>query len=142
MWPRSLFGLRPWRVPGAYTLVFLLLGWGTTRAQTCPGDCDDSGRVTVDELVRGVNIALGRVNLDLCEGLDADHDRAVRVNELVGAVARALGGCAAPVPTETPTIVSTTVPTASATPSPSPGVTASSTQTPSDGSIAIAEVVQ
>jgi hypothetical protein len=32
----------------------------------CVGDCDNSGAVTVDELVKGVSIALGTLPLDQC----------------------------------------------------------------------------
>jgi hypothetical protein len=60
----------------------------------CPGDCDDSRAVTVDELVRGVNLALGR-RVDQCPAVDPDGDQVVRVNELVRAVNATLAGCPA-----------------------------------------------
>jgi hypothetical protein len=59
----------------------------------CAGDCDASGAVSVDELVRGVNIALDRAPVSLCEVFDSDSDGRVTVNELVGAVNAALRGC-------------------------------------------------
>ncbi|HVN87836.1 MAG TPA: plastocyanin/azurin family copper-binding protein [Candidatus Binatia bacterium] len=59
----------------------------------CAGDCDGEGSVSVDELVRGVNIALGSVDVDQCGILDDDHDGHVGVNELVVAVNNALDGC-------------------------------------------------
>jgi hypothetical protein len=59
----------------------------------CVGDCDDSGTVTVDELIRGVNIALGLVPLDNCGSFDANGNGGVTVNELVQAVNAALEGC-------------------------------------------------
>src|SRR5262245_33249103 len=62
-------------------------------AQVCVGDCDSSGRPTVDELVRGVNILLGRADLSLCATLDTSGDGRVAVNELVRAVADVLFGC-------------------------------------------------
>jgi len=37
---------------------------------TCVGDCDASGAITVDELVRGVSIALGTLPLDQCPRFD------------------------------------------------------------------------
>jgi hypothetical protein len=49
--------------------------------------------VRVDELVRGVNIALDRVTLATCPSFDLNADLLVRVNELVTAVNNLLGGC-------------------------------------------------
>jgi hypothetical protein len=39
--------------------------------------------VTVDELVRGVSIALGNASTDECKVFDANIDRAVTVDALV-----------------------------------------------------------
>ncbi len=64
-----------------------------TSPPTCPGDCDTNGAVTVDELIRGVNIALARQSLIACANLDANRDSEVRVDELVRAVNGALHGC-------------------------------------------------
>src|SRR5690606_12654246 len=60
----------------------------------CVGDCDDDGRVTIGDLVRGVGIALGERALADCEMLDADRDGTVSVAELVAAVGTALSSCA------------------------------------------------
>lgn len=51
--------------------------------------------MTVDELVIGVNIALGAVSVDTCAAFDTNHDRTVTVDELVAAVQNALNGCGA-----------------------------------------------
>jgi hypothetical protein len=59
----------------------------------CTGDCDASGEVTVDELIRGVNIALGTAAVAQCPSFDANGDGAVTVSELITAVNNALGGC-------------------------------------------------
>jgi hypothetical protein len=59
----------------------------------CPGDCNGNGAVTVNELVSGVNIALGSAAVDLCRACDGDDNGAVSVNELIAAVRRALDGC-------------------------------------------------
>jgi hypothetical protein len=46
-----------------------LAGSAIGAAPTCVGDCDDDGTVTVDEIVKGVNIALGELPLDQCPRL-------------------------------------------------------------------------
>ncbi len=62
-------------------------------AAACGGDCDGSGAVTVDEVVRGVNIALGVVDVSECSAFDTSGDGQVTVDEIVGAVTAALQGC-------------------------------------------------
>src|SRR5262249_24616022 len=59
----------------------------------CTGDCNDDGTVSVDELLKGVNIALGNLSLSACAAFDADGNATITVNELIAAVANALGGC-------------------------------------------------
>ncbi len=59
----------------------------------CPGDCDGNGVVTVSELVRGVNIALGTLDLLQCPAVDLNGDGTVAINELIAAVNAALAGC-------------------------------------------------
>jgi YVTN family beta-propeller protein len=61
---------------------------------TCSGDCNNNGVVTVEELLLGVNIALGTAPLSECLSLDANHDGVVTVDELLAAVNTALNGCA------------------------------------------------
>lgn len=60
----------------------------------CSGDCDSDGQVTVDELLRAVNVALGLLALDTCSGADSSGDGVVTINELLRAVNLALVGCA------------------------------------------------
>lgn len=55
------------------------------------GDCDGSGDVTVDELIRGVNIALGSLPVERCPSLDRNLDGIVTVDEVLRAVNLALG---------------------------------------------------
>jgi CSLREA domain-containing protein len=64
-----------------------------TPLPACVGDCNGDTSVTVDELVRGVNIALGTLRLHVCPSFDRSGDTAVTVDELVHAVAAALNGC-------------------------------------------------
>lgn len=62
----------------------------------CTGDCDRSDDVTVDEIVRGVNIALGSQAVSECEAFDRNLDQMVTVDEIVEAIQRALNGCIQP----------------------------------------------
>ena len=64
-----------------------------TTARACAGDCDTGGTVTVEELVRGVEIALGVATLDQCAAFDCHGDGRVTVDCLVRAVDAALNGC-------------------------------------------------
>jgi Ca2+-binding EF-hand superfamily protein len=57
------------------------------------GDCNQDGSVTVDELIKGVNIAIGTTSIDACSSFDTNGDGAVTINELIAAVNRALTGC-------------------------------------------------
>jgi hypothetical protein len=68
---------------------------GTSRAvvASCAGDCAADGTVVVNELVLGVNMALGNTPVQQCPGFDGNDDGRVAVNELVAAVANALNGC-------------------------------------------------
>jgi hypothetical protein len=65
-------------------------------AGICPGDCDGNGVVEVDEIVVGVNIALGEADLLACTRFDTDGDGRVTVDELLVAVGAALRGCPPP----------------------------------------------
>ena len=51
----------------------LLLGTAAASAQ-CTGDCNRDGRVTVAELVRAVNVALGSTPIAMCASLDRNDD--------------------------------------------------------------------
>lgn len=68
----------------------------TPVSSPCAGDCDQSGRVTVDELVRGVSILLHGSGLAACLAIDANTDGGVVVSEAVRAVANAMDGCPPP----------------------------------------------
>ena len=49
--------------------------------------------VEIAELIRGVNIALGSQQLDVCRIFDRSGDGHVSVSELIQAVGAALNGC-------------------------------------------------
>lgn len=78
------------------TGVLALLA-GSASAQVCVGDCNGDGRVTIDELIRGVTIALGTIiePPPTCDAMDANHDGVIVINELILAVNNALRGCPA-----------------------------------------------
>jgi hypothetical protein len=59
----------------------------------CLGDCSGNNSVSVDELIKGVNIALGNLPLGSCPSFDRDDSREVTVDELIRAVSNALSGC-------------------------------------------------
>ncbi|MBX3028242.1 hypothetical protein KF840_25410 [bacterium] len=78
----------------ATILIFLLLTWAAPRAEArCAGDCGGDGVVAVNELITGVNLALGGGDPRQCPSIDANGDGSVVVSELVAAVANALNGC-------------------------------------------------
>ena len=82
---------------------------------TCVGDCDNSGAVTVDELVNGVNIALGTQPLDQCRRFDCNGTGQVTIDCIINAVSAALKGCPS-APTSSPTqSIGTATPTATST---------------------------
>jgi hypothetical protein len=51
--------------------------------------------VTIDDLIKAVNIALGSAAIDVCRSADVDGDGVVRINELIAAVTNSLTGCPA-----------------------------------------------
>ena len=59
----------------------------------CNGDCDGDGTITVDEVITGVNIALGNVSVCACMPCDTDVDGMISIAELIRAVHHALSGC-------------------------------------------------
>jgi len=95
----------------------------------CTGDCNGDGTVTVDDLVQGVNIALGLAPIDQCSSFDANADGLVTIDEIIAGVTNALVGCqvAPPTPAPTPT---PTAPLGPPTRSPTPAVTATLAPTP------------
>lgn len=64
------------------------------RKRSC--DCDLSGEVTVDEVILGVNIALGTGDVASCREADGDGDEQVSVDEVILGVTAALSGVPAP----------------------------------------------
>jgi len=85
-------------------LLSTLLLVGARPSAACTGDCDGDGQVTINEVVRGVNIALGSTPLGVCAQFDADGDGTVAINELIAAVGDVLASCSAATPGPTPTV--------------------------------------
>ncbi len=59
----------------------------------CTGNCNGDTAVTVDEIVRMVNIALGQQDVSLCPAGDRDGSGTITVDEIVQGVNNALNGC-------------------------------------------------
>lgn len=99
----------------------------------CTGDCDGSGTVSIDDLISGVDVALGKAPGGDCAAADSDGDGQVTIDELIASVNSVRGGC--PVPTPRPTLTPTwTQPAVSVTPTrtvtSSPTRTSSATHSP------------
>ncbi len=88
----------PWKVlAGALCAAALCVSPArATPAKPCPGDCDGSRQVTIDELIRGVSLAMGHAVAPPCPPFDVNDDGQVEIDEVVDAVAAALGSCDAP----------------------------------------------
>ena len=65
----------------------------TVPETTCAGDCNGDGSVAINELITGVNIALGSTTVASCPSFDRNGDGEVAINELIAAVNAALAGC-------------------------------------------------
>lgn len=75
------------------TTISLLIFTASRGLAVCGGDCSADGEVTIDELVLGVNIALGTDSSASCRAMDSNNDSEVTIDELVAAVSNALSGC-------------------------------------------------
>lgn len=60
---------------------------------SCIGDCNGDGVVSVDEVVKLIVIALGRVEVAACLSGDGDASGSIEVDEIVTALQRSLNGC-------------------------------------------------
>ncbi len=94
----------------AWCCALLLLVPAVVRAGTA-GDCGADADVTIDDLVIGVNNALGCAPANHRPSFDADGDRPVTVESLMRGVNKALGGCAI-----SNTVAADALPTPTATP--------------------------
>lgn len=109
--PRASELMRSAPMRAAVLTLGIMLGFtaiGVRVARACAGDCDLNGLVTVDEVVKAVNVALGLEPLSQCVAADTNKDGSVTIDEIVTAVIAVLEVCeqpaatASPVPTPTP----------------------------------------
>jgi hypothetical protein len=70
-----------------------LAGGAWAQSGACIGDCNSDGEVTVDELIMGVDLALGALPLATCPQFDLGGDGAVNIEDVVVAVNNARAGC-------------------------------------------------
>jgi len=68
-----------------------------TPTPACVGDCNGDGSVTVDEVLRGVDM-VEKGGTAACPPLDANHDGTVDMSEILTALDSALLGCPGPAP--------------------------------------------
>ena len=62
-------------------------------AYPCTGNCNGDARVTIDEIIVGVNMALGLLPLATCPRFDRDGSGAVGIDELIAAIDSLERGC-------------------------------------------------
>jgi photosystem II stability/assembly factor-like uncharacterized protein len=80
----------------------------TPTPQTCGGDCDVSGDVSIGELVLIVSIVLDDPAAAGCAAADHDRDGSTQIDDLLAAVGNALHGCRgenSPTPTPDPAVL-------------------------------------
>lgn len=70
----------------------------TRDCTACTVDCNCDGRVTIDEIVLGINMALDLRDIAACPSLDIDGSAQVTVDELVWSVTAAINDCTGPPP--------------------------------------------
>jgi hypothetical protein len=76
-------------------MAVIALAFVRPAGAACVGDCNGNGSVSINELIVGVNIALGTASSTACSAMDTNQDGRVTINELIAAVKSALDGCAA-----------------------------------------------
>ncbi len=99
--------MRSFRSPLVLLLGLCLAPAVGLSASGCPGDCDGDGRVSVAELIRGVQCYASPRLVLPDESCEACYTPPVGINKLIQGVNSALHGCIAQqvvVPTATPTL--------------------------------------
>jgi hypothetical protein len=88
--------VRPWPLIALQLLLLFFAPLRGALAAACPGDCDASQSVSINELITVVSIALGNSPLSACTAGDTNDDGSVGIDELIAAVNAALHGCPPP----------------------------------------------
>ena len=86
-------GVPPCSDAGAVSQVDVGDATVTVTGTACVGDCNDSKDVTVNEIVKLIDIALGNSPASDCAAGDSNHDNQITVDEIIKAVNNALSGC-------------------------------------------------
>lgn len=102
--------------------VFGLVAASAAHAQTCVGDCGGIGMVRINDLILGVNIALGLQPTTACPAFQNSQGQ-VDIAQLIKGVGNALNDCQGSGPTPTITQQMTATNTATGTPSDTPTAT-------------------
>ncbi len=91
-------GPRGGRVSGPLVFVVYAIVCMAARlaSAACPGDCNNDGRVAVDELRAAMQAALAGASSLGCLNADSNLDNRIHVEEVVAAVASAASGCPPP----------------------------------------------
>jgi hypothetical protein len=71
--------------------LVIALGRPIAALGPCTGDCNGDGEVTIEEILRMVNIALGQTSLSECHAGDGNCDGEIAVDDIIVAVNNALG---------------------------------------------------
>lgn len=79
--------------PTTGDVVFTTVVVAASGVGHCVGDCGNDRSVTIDELLRLVNIALGNTEVPECIAGDANGDGRITVDEILVAVTNAIDGC-------------------------------------------------
>jgi len=114
---------------------------GAAQAQ-CVGDCQGDGSVTINDLILGVNIALGLQPTTACPAFQNSQGQ-VDIAQLIKGVSNALNGCpveptATATNPSTPTLTGTSVATATHTLAPTATATNTTASTPTHTTAATA----
>ncbi|MBI3782699.1 MAG: hypothetical protein HY270_04785 [Deltaproteobacteria bacterium] len=79
---------------GVLLLLFVLvMPARPSLAVSCPGDCDGSGSVTIEDLVTLTNAALAGTSPVSCLSADTDNNSLITIDEIIAAVVLAFDGC-------------------------------------------------
>jgi len=87
--------MRQWGMAAAAfsTLTALIFAAPRAAQALCGGDCEGAGVVTVEQVVRLVNIGLQNAGPEACAAADGDFDGMVTAGDARLAVQNGLGGC-------------------------------------------------